>query len=103
MKKILKIKKKNNNLKDKKNFEFLIEEIKKKDELIENLQKENKDLIKKIEEKLILLKKEINDFKKLIKQKFKLKEEEENNINNDNYDIINNKDEYEKMQINKKK
>ena len=39
MKKILKIKKKNNNLKDKDNLEFLIEEIKKKDEFIENLQK----------------------------------------------------------------
>ena len=100
------------NAKNTKNIEFLIEEIKKKDELIDNLQKENNELIKKNAEEISLLKnvinelknkneKEINDLKKLIEQKLNIKEEEENNINNinninnENYDIINNKDDYE--------
>ena len=48
---------------DTNNIEFLLEEIKKKDEQTENLQKENKELIIKNQEEITLLKKEINNLK----------------------------------------
>ena len=83
--------------KDKTDIQFLIEEIKKKDELIDNLQKENLLLNKKNEENIFLLKKELNKFKEktekeinLLKSLYKM---QNNNINEEifeNKNIINN-------------
>ena len=95
---------------DTNNIEFLLEEIKKKDEQIENLQKENKELIIKNQEEITLLKKEINNLKnkhekeinslrQYINKKLNIKKEENINniINNEENEIIENniKDEFE--------
>ena len=86
--------------KDKINIEFLIGEIKKKDELIDNLQKENKLLIKKNEENITLLKKELNNLKEKTEKEINLlkdlckkqgifnEEMCDNNIDNDNDNLI---------------
>ena len=100
----------NDKPKDKNNIEFLIEEIKKKDELIEALQKENKELNKKNEEEISLLKeeiknlkikneKEIQSLKEYLEEKLNLKDNENENINNEEENnIINEKNEI--MEIN---
>ena len=114
----------NDKSKDLNNIELLIQEIKKKDELIENLQKENieiKELIKKNSEEIALLKTEINNLKEkneneinslkeLFKKKYNYKEkivnkEDINNIINNKDDInniINNKDDDDLLEINNK-
>ena len=108
---------KNDALKDRENIEFLIKEIKKKDELIEILQKENKELNKKNEKEISLLKdeiknlklhneKEMKSLKEYFEEKLNLKQYKDNeiiNVEEEDNNIINEKNNSEENIENEEK